>query len=133
MGERSLMGGTQNHAGHFVCLECFLPSGRTQTPTIARLEACKAVFRHWSRQIIPARFGKFEKLGGHYDADCMAPNVLSPGVATAIPVKPGHGPDRADFQGLAEHVTGPIRPPTSITAIVSEHAVLPGIASEDGT
>jgi hypothetical protein len=63
MGERSLMGGTQKHAGRLVCLECFLPSGRTQAPTVARLEACKAVFRHWSRQIIPKRFGKFEKPG----------------------------------------------------------------------
>jgi hypothetical protein len=63
----------------------------------------------------------------------MAADVLAPGVAAAIPVKPGHWFDRANVQRLAEHVAGRIRPPTSIPAIISEHAILLRISSDDGT
>src|ERR1700688_5334349 len=100
---------------------------------VTRLQTRKAVFRHRCRQIVPTRFGKIEKRGSHHDADRVTTNVLSAGVAASVPVIPRHWLDRANVQGLAEHVAGCIRPPTSITAIVSEHAVLPGIASEDGT
>jgi hypothetical protein len=35
--------GAQDHTGGLVCFECFLPSGRTQTPAIAGLKARKQV------------------------------------------------------------------------------------------
>jgi hypothetical protein len=34
----------------------------------------------------------------------MAANIFSPSIAAAVPMKPCHGPHRADFERLAEHV-----------------------------
>jgi hypothetical protein len=34
----------------------------------------------------------------------MTANIFSPSIAAAVPMKPGHGPHRADFERLAEHV-----------------------------
>ena len=41
----------------------------------------------------------------------MTANVLSPGVAAAIPIKSRHGFDRTDIKRLAEHVSGLRRRP----------------------
>jgi hypothetical protein len=34
----------------------------------------------------------------------MTANIFSPSIAAAVPMKPRHGPHRADFERLAEHV-----------------------------
>jgi len=51
-------------------------------------------------------------------------NVLSPGVAAAIPIKSCHRFDRADIKGLAEHVSGGAPLTTSVAPIVPQHCRL---------
>ena len=54
----------------------------------------------------------------------MTANVLSPGVAAAIPIKSCHGVDRADIKRLAKHVSGATPPTASVTPIVPQHCHL---------
>ena len=72
------MGGTQDHAGRLVRLECFLPPGCTKAPTVTGLVAWKAEFRYRCRKVVATRFGKFEKRGSHHGADRVATNILPP-------------------------------------------------------
>jgi len=53
---------------------------------------------------LPRDFGKIEKRVCHHGADRMTANIFSPSIAAAVPMKPCHGPHRADFERLAEHV-----------------------------
>src|ERR1700677_4502768 len=103
--QRTLMSSTQNHAGCLVRLECLLPARSTQAPAVTGLQTWKAEFWHRRRKIIATRFRKIEKGGSHNNAHCVTSSVLSPGIATAIPIEPCHGFERADFQRLPKHVT----------------------------
>ena len=73
------------------------------------------------RQIIAARFGKLEKCGSHHDADRMTTQVLSPGVAAAVPVKPCHRLDRADFKCFAEYIAGGLPSTFSTSSVIPQH------------
>ena len=42
MDQGTIVGGTQDHPGRLVCIESFLPAGRTQAPAISGFEARKA-------------------------------------------------------------------------------------------
>src|SRR5262245_22807381 len=104
VAERAFVRGAQDNAGRLTRLECFLPTRRTETPTVAGLQAGKAEFRHRGRKVVAAGFGEFEKRGGHDGADRVAAEVLSTRVAAAVAKKPGHRIDRAELEPVAEHV-----------------------------
>ena len=112
MAQSAFVSGAQDHAGRLARLECFLPTRSTEAPTVAGFQALKAEFWHRCRKIVAARFGKLEKLGGHDSADRMATDILSPSVAAAVSKEPRHWSYRADFEPIAEHVTG-CAPPTA--------------------
>ena len=82
--------------------ECFLPTGCTQAPTVAGLQASKADFRYRCRKIIAARFGKLEKRGGYDSADRVATEVLSPSVAAAISKKSRYGSHFQNCSGVRD-------------------------------
>ena len=85
------MRGAQDHARRSAGFESFLPTRRTEAPTVAGLEAGKAEFRHRGLKIVAARLGKLEKRRGHDGADRVAADVLSPGIAAAVAKETGHG------------------------------------------
>src|SRR4029453_2186854 len=90
-------------------------------PAIAGPQARKTKFRHGGRKIVAARFGKIEERGCHHGADRMTANIFSPSIAAAVPMKPGHGPHRADFEQLAEHVMCVQRAISSTVPVVPQH------------
>ena len=77
------MSSPQDHAGRAAHLQRFAPAGRTQAPAVAGPQAGKAELGHRRREIIAAGSGKLEKRGGHDDADRVAADVFSTGVAAA--------------------------------------------------
>ena len=124
VSESTLVRGAQDHTRRLACLECFLPARGTEAPTVTWVQSWKAERGNWCRKIIAARFGKFEKRRSHNGTDRVTANVLSPGVAAAIPIKSCHGFDRADIKRLAEHVSGAAPPTASVTPIVPQHCRL---------
>ena len=46
VAQGTFVSGAQDHAGGLAGLECFLPAGRTEAPTVAGFEAAKAEFRN---------------------------------------------------------------------------------------
>src|SRR5262252_11001584 len=124
VAQRAFLRSAQDHARRPAGFESFLPTGRTQAPTVAGLEAAKAEFRHRGRKIVAARFGKLEKRRGHDRADRVAADVLSPGIAAAVAEEPGHGIERTHFEPVTEHVTGCVRPTASMTPVVPQHGCL---------
>jgi hypothetical protein len=84
----------------------------------------KADLRYRCRKIIAAPFGKLEKRGGHDSADCVATDVLSSSLAAPVSKEPGHGFYRADFEPIAEHVTGWAPSTASIATIIPQHCRL---------
>ena len=126
VSESAFVRGTQDHTRRVACLECFLPSRGTEAPTVTWVQAWKAECGNWCRKIVAARFGEFEKRRSHNGTDRVTANVLSPGVAAAIPIKSRHGFDRTDIKRLAEHIswtTPPTPPslPSSLNIAVSRH------------
>ena len=125
VSESAFVRGTQDHTRRVACLECFLPSRGTEAPTVTRVQAWKAECGNWCRKIVAARFGEFEKRRSHNGTDRVTANVLSPGVAAAIPIKSRHGFDRTDIKRLAEHISWATPPTASVTPIVPQHCRLP--------
>src|SRR4030095_16658440 len=70
---------------------------------------------------LPRDFGKIEERGCDHGADRMTANIFSPSIAAAVPMKPCHGPHRADFERLAEHVMCVQRAISSTVPVVSQH------------
>src|SRR5262245_43199561 len=124
IAQRAFMGGAQDHARRLARLQRFLPTRRTETPTIAGLEPGKAEFRHRRRKIIAAGFGEGEKRGSHHRAHRVAADVLRTGIAAAVAKEAGHGRYRAELEPLAEHVAGRARPTASVTPVVPKHLAL---------
>ena len=62
----------------------------------------------------------------------VAANVLMPGIAAAIAIKPTHGFERTYFQRLAEHVAGRNRSSASVVTFISKHALSPQIFRSSG-
>jgi hypothetical protein len=130
MGERAVaegafVSGPQDHAGRLANIQCFLPMGCTQAPTVAGPQAGKAEFRYRCRKIIAAGFRKLEKRGGHDGADSVTADVLSSSVAAAVSKEPRHGVHRADFKPVTEDIAGCARPTASISAVIPQHCRLP--------
>ena len=46
VAQSTFVGSAQDHAGSLAGLECFLPTGCTEAPTVVRFQAAKAEFRH---------------------------------------------------------------------------------------
>jgi hypothetical protein len=124
VSESAFVRGSQDHTRCLANLERFLPARGTEAPTVTWIQAWKAECGNWSRKIVAARFGKFEKRCSHNGANRVTANVLSPGVAAAIPIKSRHGFDRAEIKRLAEHVSGAAPPTASVTPIVPQHCRL---------
>ena len=99
--ERALVSGSQHDPRRLPGIERLLPTWSAEAPAIAGLEAGKAVLRNRRRQIVAARFGEPQKLGGRDNADRVAPHVLPAGVAAAVPEKARHRLDRAALEPLA--------------------------------
>src|SRR5262249_16723913 len=124
MGQSSVVGGAQNYTGRLACFECLLPTGCTQTPTVAGLQAWKTELRHWCRKIVAARLGKVEKRGSHHGADRVATNILLSSIAAPVPIKPRHGGNGANIERVAKHVAGCTAPTASIATVVPQHCRL---------
>jgi hypothetical protein len=71
-------------------LKGFLPTRRTEAPTVTRFQALKADFGDRCRKIVATRFGKLKERGGHDGANRVATKVLAPSVAATISKKSGH-------------------------------------------
>ena len=131
MVQSAFVRGAQDHAGSLAGLKCFLPTRCTEAPTVAGFQAAKAELWHRRRKIVATGFGKREKRGGHDDADGVATDILSPSVAAAVSKEPGHGFYRADFEPIAEHVTGLAPSAASIATIVPQHGCLQVVSPTD--
>jgi hypothetical protein len=125
VAEGTFVRGPQDHAGRLARLECFLPTGCTQAPTIAGAQARKAKFRHRCRKIIAARLGKLEKRGSHDGADRVTADILLASVAAAVSKEPRHGFQGAEFEPVTEDIAGCSRPTAPVSAVVSQHCRLP--------
>jgi hypothetical protein len=124
MAESGLVSGPQDHSGRLARLHCFLPPGRTQAPTVARPQAWKAELRYRGRKIVAAGFGKPEERFGHDGTDTVAADVLSAGVAAAVPIKAGHWADRADFEAVAKDIPRYVRPTAPLATVIPQHECL---------
>lgn len=71
-------------------LESRLPTGDTNTPTVARFQPWKAPLRHRSYEIVPIEDGEIEKFLRCPHADRVEANVFGAGAAIAIAIKSGH-------------------------------------------
>src|SRR6266550_3341019 len=91
VAEGAFMSRPQDDTGCLARLQCFLPTWRTQTPTVAGLQAGKAEFWYRCRKIIAARFGKLKKHGSHDGADSVTADVPSTGIAAAVSKESCHG------------------------------------------
>jgi hypothetical protein len=111
----------QDHAGRAAHLQRFAPAGRTQAPAVAGPQAGKAELGHRHREIIAAGFGKLEKRGGHDDADRVAADVFSTGVAAAVTKEPCLGLHRADVEPVAEDIPGRARATSTVPAVIPQH------------
>ena len=131
MVESAFVRGAQDHAGSLAGLKRFLPTGRTEAPTVTGFQAAKAELRHRRRKIVASGFGKREKLGGHDGADRVAADVLSPSVAAAVSKEARHGVYRAEFKPVTEHVTGCVPPTGAVTAVVPQHGCLQVVSPTD--
>src|SRR5262249_46539008 len=123
IGERAVVqgafvSGAQDHTGRLTCLECFLPTGCAEAPTVAGLQTAKAELRHRCRKIVAVGFGKLEKSSGHDSANGVATHVLSPSIAAAVSKDPRHWFHRAEFEPLTDHVAGYALPTAATTAVV---------------
>src|SRR5262249_11591363 len=121
VAQRALVGGAQHHARRLLGLDRFLPARRAQAPAVAGLEAGKAVGRQRCREIVAARLGKFEKLGGRQHAHRVAADVVHAGVAAAIAIEPRHRAQRARRDRIAEDVARRAAPAFATGPVVSEH------------
>jgi hypothetical protein len=57
----------------------------------------------------------------------MAANIFSPSIAAAVPMKPCHGPHRAEFERLAEHVMRAQLALGSAIPVVPQHCRPPAL------
>src|SRR5215469_13344258 len=124
MPESGLVSGPQGHPGSLARLHCFLPTRRTQAPTVARPQAWKAEFRYRGRKVIAAGFGKLEKRFGHDGTDTVTADVLSAGVTAAVSIEPSHWVKRADFEMLSQHIPRRAWPTASLPTIIPQHEYL---------
>jgi hypothetical protein len=122
--QSTFVSSAQDHAGRLARLECFLPTGCTEAPTVAGFQAAKAEFRPRRRKIVAAGSGKLEERGRHDRADRVAADILLPSVAAAVAKETRHGVYRADFQPVTEHVAGCAPPTAAMTAVVPQHCRL---------
>ena len=125
VSESTLVRRAHDNTRRVASLECLLPARGTEAPTVAGFQAREAKLWHRSGQIVAARFRKREKPRCHHSADGVAANVLMPGIAAAIAIKPTHGFERTYFQRLAEHVAGRNRSSASVVTFISKHALSP--------
>ena len=99
--QRAFVRSPQDHAGRLARLERFLPTRRTQAPTVAGPQAGKAKLWDRRRKVIAAGSGKLEELNSHDGADSMAADVFSTRIAAAVSEEPCHGLDRAVCETVA--------------------------------
>jgi hypothetical protein len=122
--ESPFVSSPQDHAGRAARLQCFAPAGCTQAPAVAGPQAGKAELGHRRRKIITARFGELEKLLGHDDADRVAADVLSTGVAATVTKEPRLGVHRAIIEPAAENIPRRTRATSTVPAVVPQHCRL---------
>ena len=121
ISQRRLVGGPQDHTRRVSGFEGLLPALGAQAPAIAGFETGKTDFRYRRRQVVAARFGETEKGIGHHHANRMAANILTAGIAAAVPVKARHWLDRTRLKGFAEDIAR-WKPRTPfIFPVVSQH------------
>ena len=78
---------TQKHLGWKSGFECLLVAARAEAPTVAWLEACKAVLWAWRRQVVACLLAELEELSSHYRTNRVRASVLAARVAAAIAEK----------------------------------------------
>ena len=114
--QRADFSGPQQHPGCGAGEERLGPARRAKAPAIARLQARKAIFWHRCAKIIPALFGKRQKLRRHLGTDRVAAGILRPGRATAIAKKPGNRIIGTRLQHPAQNIQR-LLPPLPAAAI----------------
>jgi hypothetical protein len=86
----------------------FQPSGSTDAPAIARLEAGKTELRHGSAEVIAESLRGFKKRSIDDAADGVDAVIVGGSLAAASAVEASHGFAAADVEGLAKHVPAAI-------------------------
>src|SRR5262249_25400908 len=99
--ERRLMGRCENDTRCAACLQRLAPARGAQAPAVAGLEPRKAKVELRRRQIVAARFGKFEELCRYLDDHRMQPEILRTGMTAPGAKKAGERALRAGLQRLA--------------------------------
>jgi len=100
----ALVSGGQHHRSRTAILESLPPAHGNDAPTITRHQPWKLELRSGSDQIVadPALVG--QEIGSDDGAHHVPSQILWPGRAPAVPVKPGHRVDAARFQFPAHDV-----------------------------
>ena len=102
-----LVGAPTDHAGRLARLECFLPTGCTEAPTVAGLKAGEIEIGLGRAEIVAAQLGEGEKLGRHLDADRVQSKIVGARVTAAGAEEAGQRPLRAALEGLAINIALP--------------------------
>jgi hypothetical protein len=81
--------GGKDHERRCPCLKSLLPPWSTDTPSISRLQARKAIL--WPRRgkVVARPKAEVQKVLGDQDADRVDATILRPALAESIPCPPG--------------------------------------------
>jgi hypothetical protein len=82
------VGGSQHHRRSYACLICLTPAFSKYAPAVTRLQAGKAVLRHWSDQVIADTALMIKKLSCDDRAHQMA-RLRWPRAAAAVAIETG--------------------------------------------
>lgn len=102
--EGVLVGGFEDDGAGGSGLLDLQPAGGADAPSVAGLEAGKAVLRHRSDEIVAEALGGGEEVGRDDAADGVDTQVLLAGLAASGSVEAGHGVAAAGGEGLAEDI-----------------------------
>src|SRR5579859_4294901 len=102
--QAAFVGGGEHHRRGDAVAVGEQPVGRRHAPPVARHQPGKAERRDRGAQVVADAALVFEELGGDHRTDRVAPQVLRPGVAAAVPVETGHRIHAAGFEFTAQYV-----------------------------
>lgn len=102
-------------------IERFLPPRCAEAPFVAGLQTGKPKLKIGRRQVVAGRFRERQELGRQYNTNRVRPDVLRPGVAAAVPEKPGHRRSATGCQLLAQHIFGIRGPVNAVGRGNSDH------------
>ncbi len=104
--ERALMSGLEHHWRRNAGLGSLTPSTRTDTPSIARLEAGEAKLGARRHEVIAMINGEIQKHVGHHRAHSVTTKILSAGMTAAVAEKAREGVKATGLELATEDVFG---------------------------